>query len=282
MVRIDLHTHSTESDGTDSPSRLVAEAARAGLDVVALTDHDTTRGWAEASEAAPAHGVTLVRGIEISCVSDGVSIHLLGYLHDPEHAPLRAELERARHSRGDRARRIVEALGADTGLTWPDVVEQVGDGATIGRPHIADALVARGVVTDRDHAFRHYLYDGSPYYRSHYAIDAIEAVRLVRQAGGVPVMAHPFAAKRGRIVADAVVEAMADAGLAGLEAHHLDHTDEQVARATALARRLGLLVTGSSDYHGDGKVNRLAERTTSRDVFEAIVEQASGVSLVGP
>lgn len=282
MVLIDLHTHSTESDGTDSPARIVAEAARAGLDVVALTDHDTTRGWAEATDAAQEHGVTLVRGIEISCVSDGTSIHLLGYLHGPGHAPLNAELERARVSRGDRARRIVEALGAHTPLTWSDVVAQVSDGATIGRPHIADALVARGVVADRGEAFRDYLHDGSPYYRSHYAVDVIDAVRLVRAAGGVPVMAHPFAAQRGRIVDEAVVEAMAGAGLAGLEAHHLDHSPEQSARAVALARRLDLLVTGSSDYHGDGKPNRLADRTTSREAFEAIVDQATGVSVVAP
>lgn len=283
MVRIDLHTHSTASDGTQSPADLIAEAAAVGLDVVAITDHDTTAGWDEAAAAARRHGPALVRGIEISCVSPaGVSIHLLGYLHDPTYAPLLAELVEARESRSGRARRIVEALAADTPLTWADVERQVSPGATVGRPHIADAMVARDIVPDRTAAFEDYLYDGSPYYVSHYAIPATRAVELVREAGGVPVMAHPFAQKRGRIVGDDVVAAMADAGLAGLEAHHLDHTPEQAARAVGLAADLGLFVTGSSDYHGSGKPNRLGDRTTDPAVFEQIVDAARGAQVIRP
>ena len=279
-MRIDLHAHTTCSDGTDSSEQLVENAARAGLDVVAITDHDSTAGWEEAARAAERCGVDLVRGIEVSCQADGISVHVLGYLHDPDHRELRDELDRARHSRDSRAQRIVELLARDVPIDWDDVRGQVTGDATIGRPHIADALVARGVVPDRDAAFRDYLYTGSPYYASHYAVDPVRAVRLIRGAGGVAVMAHPFAAKRGRIVSDRVIADMAQAGLLALEAHHLDHTPEQVRKATALAAELGLLVTGSSDYHGDGKVNRLGDRLTSPDVLEAIEQAASATAVV--
>lgn len=258
-------------------------AARAGLDVVALTDHDTMHGWGEAARAAREVGVTLVPGIEISCASDGISVHLLGYFVDPLDALLMAELEHARASRRTRAERIVERLGPDTGLRWEQVQEQFGADTTIGRPHIADALVAAGVVGSRDEAFASYLSSGSKYHVSHYAPDPVHATRLVRAAGGVPVMAHPFAAARGRTVDDEVIEGMAEAGLAGLEIHHRDHTDEAVGAGLALAERLGLLVTGSSDYHGSGKDNALGENTTSDVVLEQLVGQAtSGVGLVQP
>lgn len=279
-MRIDLHTHSTASDGTGSPAQVMAEAAQAGLDVVALTDHDTTRGWDEAASAAIEHGVDLVPGIEISCTHWGTSIHLLCYLHDPSFEPLLRELEHARRSRDSRARRIVDRLAADVPLSWDDVGAQVTDEATVGRPHIADALVANGVVADRGEAFDRYLYNGSPYYASHYAIDVIEGIELVRAAGGVPVFAHPFAQRRGRIVDESVIAQMADAGLAGIEAQHPDHTAAQTRRAVQAARRYGLFVTGSSDYHGDGKPNRLGERTTEPAVLEAILELASGVPPV--
>ncbi len=278
-MRIDLHAHTTASDGTDSPGELVHAAARAGLDVVAITDHDTTRGWDQAAAAVSSAGVALVRGIEVSAQVSGISVHVLGYLHDPGHPGLLAELGKARESRATRARRITELLAEDVPVTWEDVLAQVGDEATVGRPHIADALVAAGVVADRDQAFGEYLYTGSPYYARHYAVDPVRAVELIRDAGGVAVMAHPFAARRGRIVAENVIEDMAEAGLFALEARHLDHAPEQEARAVALAARLGLAVTGSSDYHGTGKVNRLGDRLTGQDVFEAI-EQAARASAV--
>jgi hypothetical protein len=281
-VRIDLHTHSYVSDGTQSPGDVVVSAAQAGLDVVALTDHDTTAGWDEASAAAVREGIGLVRGIEISCASNGISVHLLSYLHDPADAALLAELERSRSSRHTRAERIVRKLSADVPITYDEVLETAAPGATVGRPHIADALVAKGVVASRDDAFADYLYTGSPYHASHYAPDPVTAVRLVNAAGGVAVMAHPFAGRRGRLVDDQVIEAMAAAGLAGLEAHHRDHTPADVAHAEEMARRLGLFVTGSSDYHGAGKVNVLGENTTVPAVLRQIEERASGVSVLWP
>ena len=281
-MRIDLHTHSYVSDGTQSPGDVVVSAAQAGLDVVALTDHDTTAGWDEASAAAVREGIGLVRGIEISCASNGISVHLLSYLHDPADAALLAELERSRSSRHTRAERIVRKLSADVPITYDEVLETAAPGATVGRPHIADALVAKGVVASRDDAFADYLYTGSPYHASHYAPDPVTAVRLVNAAGGVAVMAHPFAGRRGRLVDDQVIEAMAAAGLAGLEAHHRDHTPADVAHAEEMARRLGLFVTGSSDYHGAGKVNVLGENTTVPAVLRQIEERASGVSVLWP
>lgn len=278
---IDLHAHTQASDGTDTPTELIVAAAERGLDVVAITDHDSTDGWDEAVQAAVEHGITLVRGIEVSCTAGGISLHVLGYLHDPMYAPLVAELSHARESRGTRARRITDKLAAaDVPIEYADVLAQVTAGATVGRPHIADALVAKGVVPGRDEAFRQFLYDGSPYYARHYAPSAVEGVRLIIAAGGVPVMAHPFAAKRGRIVADEVIEQMAEAGLVGLEAYHPDHSPEQEAHTLDLARGLGLLVTGASDYHGSGKVNRLADCTTSPEAYEALLSGPTAVDVI--
>jgi predicted metal-dependent phosphoesterase TrpH len=280
-VRTDLHTHSTVSDGTQSPADVVVSARKAGLDVVALTDHDSTGGWAEGAEAARRLGVRLVPGMEISCGSRGVSVHLLSYLHDPDDPGLAAEVDEARDSRHHRAERIVELLSRDVDVSWADVEEQVAEGATIGRPHIADALVARGVVRDREEAFATLLSSRGPYYVRHYAPDPVLAVRLVVAAGGVPVMAHPMARRRGRVVADEVIEEMADAGLAGLEVFHRDHDHDEREHLLALARRLDLLVTGSSDYHGAGKPNRLGENTTDDEVLAEIERRATGTAVVG-
>ena len=282
-MAIDLHTHSSASDGTEPPAVVVERAVEAGLTTVALTDHDTTHGWGEAADAARAHGIRLVPGIEVSCSRRHQSIHLLAYLPDPEDPGLVAELGRARESRDTRLDRMV-ALMADDGIpvTVESVRAQVEPGATVGRPHIADALVAAGVVAHRDEAFARWLGNRSPYYVSHYAPDPVAAVQVVRAAGGVPVIAHPWSGTRGRVVSDALVEEMASVGLAGLEVHHRDHTPDAVRHLAALARALGLLATGSSDYHGEGKLNRLGEHTTDAMVLEAIEGLGTGVPVVQP
>ena len=273
----DLHAHSNASDGTDSPADLVRAASAAGLGVVALTDHDTTRGWAAAeAELATIDGLRLVRGAEISCVWDGISLHLLAYLFDPAHEPLAEEMAMALDDRVPRAKAIVAKL-ADAGypITWELVLAQLQDGSTVGRPHIADTLVALDVVPDRSAAFDTLLHDGSDFFVGHYYVDAVRAVQLVRDAGGVPVFAHPAAAKRGVTVGEDAISAMAAAGLGGLEVDHRDNPPEARTRLRALAGELGLLVTGASDYHGSGKENRLGENTTAPEVLDEILAQAT-------
>ena len=274
---IDLHTHSTASDGTDSPAQLVEVAARAGITTLAITDHDTTAGWPEAAEAAGRHQIGLVRGAEISAIarttSWGTGVHLLAYLHDPAHPDLLVETERTRADRESRARRMVDLLAEDFPITWDDLLAQTKSGTTIGRPHIADALVAVGLVRDRDPAFATILRPGTRYYAAPSEPAAVAAVRAVRAAGGVPVMAHPGDDARGRVVPDSTIEELAAAGLAGLEVDHRDHTPDTRRRLRDLAGSLDLLVTGSSDFHGAGKQNRIGEHTTDPDVLEAITEQ---------
>jgi hypothetical protein len=278
---IDLHTHSTASDGTETPSELVAAARAAGIDVLAITDHDTVAGWAEAEQAAHDQNVTLVRGIEISTTHHGASIHLLGYLTDPADEALMGELAMARSSRATRLERMVSLMAADgIGITFDEVLAQVAPGATPGRPHIADALIANGTIRHRDEAFREWLTNDSPYYVDHYSPDPVRACELVRAAGGVPVIAHPFTRTRGEAVTDTLIEQMCAAGLAGLEAFHRDHGPAEVEHAVQLADRLEILVTGSSDYHGTGKLNRLGEFTTTPEVFASIEARASGLTPV--
>lgn len=277
---IDIHTHSSASDGTELPADLVRSAAAAGLDVVALTDHDTTSGWAAAAAALPG-GLTLVRGAEISCQIDGVSLHLLAYLFDPLHEGLAEELGMAFDDRTPRAKAIVAKLGeAGHPIVWQDVVDLIEPGATVGRPHIADALVAKGVVADRSTAFTELLHNDGPFFVDHYYVEPVRAVELVRAAGGVPVFAHPAASHRGRIVDDSVIGKLAAAGLAGIEVDHRDNPPEERVRLRGIAADLGLLVTGASDYHGTGKPNLLGENTTDPEVFAALVEQATGADVI--
>ena len=275
-MRIDPHTHSACSDGTDTPAELMAAAARAGLDVVGLTDHDTTTGWSQAAAAVPATGVTLLRGTEISCAADGVTLHLLAYLFDPEDAALRDAFARARRSRDDRARRMVDRLATDYPITWQDVVEQAPQAVTIGRPHIADALVSSGCFPDRSAAFAGPLATDSPYYVRHWALDPVRACELVRSAGGVPIAAHPRAARRQRrLVPASVFAAMAAAGLAALEVDHRDHDPADRQAARTLAHDLGLGMSGSSDYHGSGKPNRLGENLMPLELLDRIVDEGA-------
>jgi 3',5'-nucleoside bisphosphate phosphatase len=279
---IDLHTHSTASDGTDSPAELVATARAAGLDVVALTDHDTTVGWAPAIAALPA-GLTLVPGLELSCRwnpldgSRSTELHLLGYLVDPAHPELATTLERLRSSRLGRAQRMTERMAADgVPVRW-ERVAQLASGASAGRPHIARALVEAGIVGSVDEAFATLLSSRSPYHEPKEDLDALAGVRLVVAAGGVPVFAHPLARMRGRVVGDEAVVAMAGAGLAGLEVDHPDHTEADRVHLRELAGSLGLLITGSSDYHGTNKRVRVGGGgNTAPDQYDKLVALATG------
>ena len=281
-MRIDLHTHSSVSDGTEEPADVVAAAARERLDAIALTDHDTTAGWDAAAAAARRLGVTLVPGMEVSCRSaDGISVHVLSYLHDPAHPGLLEEIGRSRAARVSRAELMVQRLAEDFPIDWDAVQEQVAPGATIGRPHIADALVAAGVVPNRSAAFSGILTARSPYFVAHYAPDPARAVELVRQAGGVPVFAHPVASSRGRVVGEETFHEMIDAGLQGVEVDHRDNPAEGRDWLRRLAKDNSLLVTGSSDYHGTGKPNRLAENTTDPAVLARIAELGTGTGVVG-
>ena len=280
-MRIDLHTHSNVSDGTETPAQLIAAAVEAGLDVVALTDHDQTTGWDQARAAAAHLGIGFVPGMEITCQdANGISVHLLCYLQDPTYKPLLDELAISRNSRIVRAQRIVERLAEDYPINWDLVSEHCQPGATVGRPHIADALVAAGVVAHRNDAFANMLSSRSRYYVSHPAIAPAQAVRLVRAAGGVPVFAHPKASLRGRVVPDATFHDMIEAGLGGLEINHRDNTEQGKKELLAMAKEFDLIITGSSDYHGTGKLNRLGENLTEPAMLERIVAQGTGTSAL--
>ncbi|MFB7323937.1 PHP domain-containing protein [Streptomyces sp. NPDC056190] len=275
-MRIDLHTHSSASDGTDTPAELVRNAAAAGLDVVALTDHDTTRGYAEAIAALP-EGLTLVTGAELSCRVDGISMHLLAYLFDPAEPALLAERELVRDDRVPRAKAMIAKLNAlGVPVTWEQVARIAGEGS-VGRPHVASALVELGVVPTVSDAFtRDWLADGGRAWVEKHETDPFEAIRLVKGAGGVCVFAHPAAAKRGRTVPESRIAEMAAAGLDGIEVDHMDHDPDARARLRGLAGELGLLATGSSDYHGSRKTVSLGEFTTHPDVYGEITRRATG------
>ncbi|GHJ35805.1 PHP domain-containing protein [Streptomyces sp. TS71-3] len=276
---IDLHTHSTASDGTDSPAELVRKAASCGLDVVALTDHDTTRGHAEAVAALTGldRRLALVTGAELSCRLDGVSMHMLAYLFDPQEPELLAERELVRDDRTPRAHAIIEKLqGLGVPVTWEQVARIAGEGS-VGRPHIAEALVEHGVVATVSDAFtQDWLADGGRAHVAKHETDPFEAIRLVKAAGGVTVFAHPRAAKRGLTVPDESIAKLAEAGLDGLEVDHMDHDEADRERLRGLAGDLGLLATGSSDYHGSRKTCVLGEHRTAPEVYEEIVRRATG------
>jgi predicted metal-dependent phosphoesterase TrpH len=279
-VRIDLHTHSDASDGTDSPAELVRAAAAAGLDVVALTDHDTVAGHAAAAAALPP-GLTLVTGAELSCRLDGVPLHMLAYLFDPEEPELARERELVRDDRVPRARAMVARLNElGVPVRWERVAEIAGDGS-VGRPHIATAMVELGAVGSVSEAFTAdwIANDGRAYVDKH-ELDPFEAVRLIKGAGGVAVFAHPLAVKRGACVPESAIAELAAAGLDGVEADHMDHDPATRARVRALAADLSLLATGSSDYHGARKDVALGAHTTDPDVYAEIVARATGAKPV--
>ncbi|GEK84899.1 PHP domain-containing protein [Microbacterium aerolatum] len=274
----DLHLHSNHSDGTENPGQVVRQAHAHGIRTVALTDHDRTTGWDEAGHAAAALGMTFIPGMELSAKHQWRSVHVLGYLFDPEDAALRAETGRIRDDRVGRAERIVRNIGRDYALSWADVLEQTTTDATVGRPHIADALVARGIVRDRSEAFDGILHPREGYYEPHYAPDPLTAVRLITQAGGVAVIAHPVTSGRDRMMPLAYIEELIAAGLGGLEIDHRENTESGKRTLRQLAAQHDLIVTGSSDYHGAGKPNLPGENTTSEEMVARIISQASGTA----
>ncbi|MFE9248064.1 PHP domain-containing protein [Streptomyces sp. NPDC007088] len=278
-MRVDLHTHSTASDGTDTPAGLMRAAVEAGLDVLALTDHDTTRGYAEAIGALDGldRPLTLVPGAELSCRLDGTGLHLLAYLFDPEEPELLAARELVRDDRVPRAKAMVAALRElGVPVTW-EQVERIAAGGSVGRPHVASALVELGVVGSVSEAFTpQWLGDGGRAYAPKAELDPFDAVRLVKAAGGVSVLAHPLASSRGRVVPESAIAELAAAGLDGIEADHMDHGAATRRRLHAMAGELGLLATGSSDYHGSRKTVGLGAFTTDPEIYGEITRRATG------
>jgi 3',5'-nucleoside bisphosphate phosphatase len=283
---IDLHAHSTASDGTDSPAELMAAAAAAGLDVVAITDHDNTGGWAPALAARPLD-LTVIRGAEFSTLARTdvrpVSVHLLGYLFDPEHPAIVAEQTRLRQERLQRGMRIVEKMVTAGIPISAEQVMDIADGAPIGRPHIGQALVAAGVVASVDQAFAELLAGRGPYYVAKADTDLPTAIAMITAAGGVSVIAHPRGRGEYRALTSSYLEQLTDYGLGGLEVDHPDHSAAERAELSAIAERLGLLTTGSSDYHGSNKILRLGQETTHPDTLARLIGLSSGVTApVGP
>ncbi len=278
---IDLHTHSNFSDGTDSPTTLLSKAMAHGLTTIALTDHDTVAGWDEAiAHVRP--GLELVLDSEISCQThDGISVHMLGLLFDRSNPELMEMMSATRENRYTRMSKIIEKLNAaNYEITLEDVLAELSDGATLGRPHLADALVTKGYMKSRDQVFAEILHNDSPFYVSHYSPTPEEAIARVKAAGGVAVMAHPMSSLRSRVVSPESFAAYVDAGLDGIEVFHRDHTLENRERLLSIAAELDLVVTGSSDYHGNGKLNLLGENTTDPEEFAKLEARADARRVV--
>jgi predicted metal-dependent phosphoesterase TrpH len=278
---IDLHTHSLASDGTDTPGELINKAHARGISVLGLMDHDTVAGWDEAiSYLRP--GMSLVLGSEISCQTlDGTSVHMLGMLFDRENTALAEVLSTTRDNRLTRMNRIIGRLNeAGFEISIEDVLAQLAPGATLGRPHLADALIAKKIVASRDEAFTELLHNNSKYYISHYSPTPEDAIRLIKQAGGVAVIAHPLASLRGRTVSIDSFKSMVEAGLDGIEISHRDQSEDERQLLREVVEQYDIIATGSSDYHGNGKLNQLAEFTTTPEDFEALEAKADARRVV--
>ena len=278
---IDLHTHTNCSDGTDSPRELVNKAIVQGLDVLGISDHDTTSGWKEATDSLRG-SLKLALGAEISCLTeDGVSVHMLGLLFDPLHEEMQQVLEETRDGRLPRMRKMIEKLRAEgMDISMEDVELAMPKGATMGRPHLADALVAKKIVKSRDEAFIDLLHNESRFYVSHAAPTPVEAIKLIRRAGGVAVIAHPFASHRGQVLKPEDFSELVTAGLNGVEVDHRDQNPDERGMLRNIAHELDLVITGSSDYHGTGKLNSLAENHTHREQGEKLESQANARRVV--
>ena len=273
---IDLHTHSNFSDGTDSPTELLNKAMANGLTTLALTDHDTVAGWQEAKDHLRP-GLALVLGSEISCqTTDGISVHMLGLLFDSGNEALMTMMAQTRDNRIGRMHKIIARLNAaNYEVTISDVEAQLSEGATLGRPHLADALVAKGYMKSREQVFAEVLHNDSPFYVSHYSPTPEVAIGLIKQAGGVAVIAHAMSSLRGRVVSVESFQSYVRAGLDGIEVFHRDHTIENRALLSDIADQFDLAKTGSSDYHGNGKLNQLAEFHTAPMEFEKLEAKAN-------
>jgi len=278
---IDLHTHSLASDGTDTPGDLINKAHASGISVLGLMDHDTVAGWDEAINYLRP-GMSLVLGSEISCQTlDGVSVHMLGMLFDRENKALAQVLATTRDNRLTRMNRIIDRLNeAGYEISIEDVLAQLAPGATLGRPHLADALIAKKLVSSRDEAFAELLHNNSKYYISHYSPTPEDAIKLIKQAGGVAVIAHPLASLRGRTVSIDSFKSMVDAGLDGIEISHRDQSEDERELLRQVVSQYDIIATGSSDYHGNGKLNQLAEFTTKPEDFEALEARADARRVV--
>ena len=272
---IDIHTHSTCSDGTDTPFALIQKALSAGITTLGLTDHDSIDGWTEARGALRGP-LSLVLGAEVSTLtSDGISVHVLGLLFDGANLALATMLDETKDQRIPRMKKMIALLNADgINVTMEDVMKAAPTGATVGRPHLADALVARGVIAARDEAFRELLHNDSKYYVEHVAPTPAEAIRIIRSAGGVAVIAHPFASRRGQVITAETFGDLVEAGLNGIEVDHRDQSGDERASLRSIAKELGMAVTGASDYHGTGKMNSLGENLTHPAEWERLESQA--------
>ncbi len=278
---IDLHTHTTASDGTDSPFALVKKALATGVTILGITDHDSTAGWAEATTAIQSQ-IQLVLGAEVSCLTtDGISVHMLGLLFDGADESMQQMLSDSRDTRLPRMRKMVALLQADGfDISLEDVYQAAPDQATIGRPHLADALVAKKIVATRDEAFADLLHNESKYYVTHAAPTPADAIATIKKAGGVAVIAHPFASRRGQILTADTFQDLVNAGLDGIEVHHRDQNAAEQQVLTEIARELHLVTTGASDYHGTGKLNAMAENTTHPAQWEALEARANARRVV--
>jgi predicted metal-dependent phosphoesterase TrpH len=253
----------------------VKKAASSGITVLGVTDHDSTSGWAEATAAL--HGnLKLALGAEVSCLTeDNVSVHMLGLLFDGENVPLQQLLADCRDTRIPRMKKMIENLqGAGYEITLEDVAAATPQGATLGRPHLADALVAKKIIKSRDEAFTDLLHNESPFYVSHFAPTPEDSIRAIRAAGGVAVIAHPFASRRGQTLSPETFTSLVGAGLNGIEVFHRDQSEDERSQLIEIARALDLVITGASDYHGTGKLNQLGENTTAAAEWERLESMA--------
>ena len=248
-VLADLHSHTNRSDGSHDPSALVEIAAARGVGILAVTDHDTMAGVAEAIAAGNAAGVRVIPGIELSIKVPHGSMHLLGYFNDPAPDPLSGLIAGFGETRTERARDMVDRLnGMGVAVDWDDVLAGAA-GAPLGRPHIAEALVRAGHVSDRKEAFDRFLGDGRPAYVGSDGLGVEEGIQLVIDSGGAAVLAHPETLKLDDAHLDPFVGRLKQVGLAGIEVHRPEHTADQFARFRALARKYTLIASGGSDYH---------------------------------